>query len=215
MCTCFPQISFFSLLSVLCVMLSMAGSVLSCKNAQLARDFQDCSMVRLRREGRKELAGGGVRDTWVCPDLSLPSATQEGKVCVCCPSVPLLRPCPESGQELKLAPNSTCDEARGALKVIVHAAPQPFLLPHHLPGFHLCLPFQSPHRPELVGFSPPQAPFTSLFLSCFQNLLFSVCGLTICAAIICTLSAIVCCIQIFSLDLVHTVRGARVKAKQV
>ncbi|EFB14308.1 hypothetical protein PANDA_018262, partial [Ailuropoda melanoleuca] len=113
-------ISFFSLLSVLCVMLSMAGSVLSCKNAQLARDFQDCSM--------------------------------EGKVCVCCPSVPLLRPCPESGQELKLAPNSTCDEARGALK----------------------------------------------------NLLFSVCGLTICAAIICTLSAIVCCIQIFSLDLVHT-----------
>nr|KAF6396651.1 family with sequence similarity 189 member B [Rousettus aegyptiacus] len=38
----------------------------------------------------------------------------------------------------------------------------------------------------------------------FSNLLFSVCGLTICAAVICTLSAIVCCIQIFSLDLVHT-----------
>ncbi|XP_038958258.1 protein ENTREP3 isoform X27 [Rattus norvegicus] len=73
------SISFFSLLSVLCVMLSMAGSVLSCKNAQLARDFRECSM----------------------------------------------------------------------------------------------------------------------------NLLFSVCGLTICAAIICTLSAIVCCVQIFSLDLVH------------
>ncbi|XP_016076827.1 PREDICTED: protein FAM189B isoform X4 [Miniopterus natalensis] len=73
-------ISFFSLLSVLCVMLSMAGSVLSCKNAQVARDFRHCSM----------------------------------------------------------------------------------------------------------------------------NLLFSVCGLTICAAIICTLSAIVCCIQIFSLDLMHT-----------
>ncbi|XP_022346816.1 protein FAM189B isoform X1 [Enhydra lutris kenyoni] len=118
-------ISFFSLLSVLCVMLSMAGSVLSCKNAQLARDFQDCSM--------------------------------EGKVCVCCPSVPLLRPCPESGQELKVTPNSTCDEARGALK----------------------------------------------------NLLFSVCGLTICGAIICTLSAIVCCIQIFSLDLVHTLAPER------
>ncbi|XP_059531138.1 protein ENTREP3 isoform X3 [Myotis daubentonii] len=113
-------ISFFSLLSVLCVMLSMAGSVLSCKNAQLARDFRHCST--------------------------------EGKVCVCCPSGPLLRPCPESGQELKVAPNSTCDEARGALK----------------------------------------------------NLLFSVCGLTVCATIICTVSAIVCCIQIFSLDLMHT-----------
>ncbi|XP_051714539.2 protein ENTREP3 isoform X2 [Oryctolagus cuniculus] len=118
-------ISFFSLLSVLCVMLSMAGSVLSCKNAQLARDFQQCSM--------------------------------DGKVCVCCPSVPLVRPCPESGQELKVALNSTCEEARGALK----------------------------------------------------NLLFSVCGLTICAAIVCTLSAIVCCVQIFSLDLVHTLAPER------
>ncbi|XP_063137923.1 protein ENTREP3 isoform X22 [Rattus norvegicus] len=119
------SISFFSLLSVLCVMLSMAGSVLSCKNAQLARDFRECSM--------------------------------EGKVCVCCPPIPLHRPCPEWGQELKVAFNSTCDEARGALK----------------------------------------------------NLLFSVCGLTICAAIICTLSAIVCCVQIFSLDLVHVLAPER------
>lgn len=129
MCTCFPQISFFSLLSVLCVMLSMAGSVLSCKNAQLARDFQDCSMVRLRRESLKELVGGAVQDTWVCPDsgcFTLLTATQEGKVCVCCPSVPLLRPCPESGQELKVAPNSTCDEARGALKVSVLSLPHSF-----------------------------------------------------------------------------------------
>ncbi|XP_059120781.1 protein ENTREP3 isoform X2 [Peromyscus eremicus] len=122
-------ISFFSLLSVLCVMLSMAGSVLSCKNAQLARDFRECSMVRF----------------------------EEGKVCVCCPPISLHRPCPQWGQELKVALNSTCDEARGALK----------------------------------------------------NLLFSVCGLTICAAIICTLSAIVCCVQIFSLDLVHMLAPER------
>ncbi|XP_075834599.1 protein ENTREP3 isoform X11 [Microtus pennsylvanicus] len=123
------SISFFSLLSVLCVMLSMAGSVLSCKNAQLAQDFRECSTVRF----------------------------EEGKVCVCCPPIPLHRPCPEWGQELKVALNSTCDEARGALK----------------------------------------------------NLLFSVCGLTICAAIICTLSAIVCCVQIFSLDLVHMLAPER------
>ncbi|XP_027727685.1 protein FAM189B isoform X2 [Vombatus ursinus] len=113
-------ISFFSLLSVLCVMLSLAGSVLSCKNAQLARDFQECSM--------------------------------EGKVCVCCPSFHLPRPCRDSGQELKISLSTTCADALGALK----------------------------------------------------NLLFSVCGLTVCAAIVCALSAIVCCIQIFSLDLVHT-----------
>ncbi|XP_031230324.1 protein FAM189B isoform X10 [Mastomys coucha] len=40
----------------------------------------------------------------------------EGKVCICCPPDPLPRPCPEWGQELKVALNSTCDEARGALK---------------------------------------------------------------------------------------------------
>ncbi|XP_063482844.1 protein ENTREP3 isoform X4 [Symphalangus syndactylus] len=50
----------------------------------------------------------------------------------------------------------------------------------------------------VVGIVSWKRPFTLV------NLLFSVCGLTICAAIICTLSAIVCCIQIFSLDLVHT-----------
>lgn len=55
---CFPQISFFSLLSVLCVMLSMAGSVLSCKNAQLARDFQECILVRFE-EREPESAGWG------------------------------------------------------------------------------------------------------------------------------------------------------------
>lgn len=56
----FPQISFFSLLSVLCVMLSMAGSVLSCKNAQLARDFRDCSLVRFEA-AQPESTGCGRR----------------------------------------------------------------------------------------------------------------------------------------------------------
>lgn len=106
---------------------------------------------------------------------------------MCCPPIPLHRPCPEWGQELKVALNSTCDEARGALKVNM-----PFLIPSSL---------------HTVGFTPPK-PHTSLLSLSFllQNLLFSVCGLTICAAIICTLSAIVCCVQIFSLDLVHMVR---------
>uniref|UniRef100_A0A8V5GZF0 Uncharacterized protein n=1 Tax=Melopsittacus undulatus TaxID=13146 RepID=A0A8V5GZF0_MELUD len=37
----------------------------------------------------------------------------------------------------------------------------------------------------------------------FSDLLFSVCGLTVLSTIVCTLSAVVCCIQIFSLDIVH------------
>ncbi|CAH6907346.1 Fam189b [Phodopus roborovskii] len=55
----------------------------------------------------------------------------------------------------------------------------------------------------LVGIVSWKRPFTLV------NLLFSVCGLTICAAIICTLSAIVCCVQIFSLDLVHMLAPER------
>lgn len=59
----------------------------------------------------------------------------------------------------------------------------------------------------MCGADPSQALYSSRPLSfLLQNLLFSVCGLTICAAIICTLSALVCCVQIFSLDLVHMVR---------
>lgn len=156
-------------------------------------------MVR-SEEGERRVVGGAVWDAWVCPDsdcLTIPTSTQEGKMCVCCPSVTLLRPCQGSGQELKVTPNSTCDEARMALKVSLHAHL------HHSSSFPT-RPLLGSSQAEPVGFNPPRAPLTSPFLP--QNLLFSVCGLTIFAAIICTLSAIVCCLQIFSLDLVHTVR---------
>lgn len=42
-----------------------------------------------------------------------------------------------------------------------------------------------------------------------QDLLFSICGLTIFSTIVCTLSAVMCCIQIFSLDVIHMVSTAR------
>uniref|UniRef100_A0A6I8N236 Endosomal transmembrane epsin interactor 3 n=1 Tax=Ornithorhynchus anatinus TaxID=9258 RepID=A0A6I8N236_ORNAN len=116
-------ISFFSLLSVLCVVVSLAGAVLTCRNAQLARDFHDCQLG----------------------------------VCVCCPPPPLPRDCLPGGQALSLYPNPNC----------------------------------------------PGAPVA------FKDLLFSVCGLTVCATVICSLSAVVCCVQIFSLDLVHTLAPQR------
>lgn len=85
-------------------------------------------------------------NTSACPDsgcLTLSTPTQDGKVCVCCPSVRLLRPCPESGQELKIAPNSTCDEARGALKVSMHPHLRRSFLSSHLPGSHSLSPPES------------------------------------------------------------------------
>ncbi|NXC91550.1 F189B protein, partial [Cercotrichas coryphoeus] len=116
-------IAFFTLLSVLGVMLSLAGSILSCQNAQLVKTLEACE-----RE----------RDT-----------------CVCCQarSEPPPASCSQQSEMLTMFPTPNCRSIRVALK----------------------------------------------------DLLFSVCGLTIFSTIICTLSAVVCCIQIFSLDIVHVV----------
>lgn len=40
------QITFFTLLSVLGVMLGLAGSILSCQNAQLVKSLEACERVR-------------------------------------------------------------------------------------------------------------------------------------------------------------------------
>ncbi|NWZ96600.1 F189B protein, partial [Nesospiza acunhae] len=116
-------IAFFTLLSVLGVMLSLAGSILSCQNAQLVKTLEACE-----RE----------RDT-----------------CVCCQarSEPPPASCSQQSEQLTMFPNANCRSIRVALK----------------------------------------------------DLLFSVCGLTIFSTIVCMLSAVVCCIQIFSLDIVHVV----------
>ncbi|KAM8986517.1 protein ENTREP3 isoform 1-T1 [Ara ararauna] len=114
-------ITFFTLLSVLGIMLSLAGSILSCQNAQLVKSLQACE--------------------------------RERDSCVCCQarSEPPPASCTRQGEMLTMFPNPDCHSIRVALK----------------------------------------------------DLLFSVCGLTVFSTIICTLSAVVCCIQIFSLDIVH------------
>ncbi|NXY11337.1 F189B protein, partial [Pteruthius melanotis] len=116
-------IAFFTLLSVLGVMLSLAGSILSCQNAQLVKTLEACE--------------------------------RERDSCVCCQarSEPPPASCSQQSEMLTMFPNPNCRSIRVALK----------------------------------------------------DLLFSVCGLTVFSTIICTLSAVVCCIQIFSLDIVHVV----------
>lgn len=52
------QITFFTLLSVLGVMLSLAGSILSCQNAQLVKSLEACERVRL---------AGGCCNAPACP----------------------------------------------------------------------------------------------------------------------------------------------------
>ncbi|XP_074422984.1 protein ENTREP3 isoform X2 [Larus michahellis] len=114
-------ITFFTLLSVLGVMLSLAGSILSCQNAQLVKSLEACE--------------------------------REKDSCVCCQArlEPPPASCSQQSEMLTMFPNPDCRSIRVALK----------------------------------------------------DLLFSVCGLTVLSTIVCTLSAVVCCIQIFSLDIVH------------
>lgn len=46
LCHSLWQITFFMLLSAVCVMLNLAGSILSCQNAQLVNSLEDCQLVR-------------------------------------------------------------------------------------------------------------------------------------------------------------------------
>ncbi|XP_063802690.1 protein ENTREP3 isoform X2 [Pseudophryne corroboree] len=121
------SVTAFTLLSALSVMLSLAGSILSCQNGQLVKSFNSCK--------------------------------KENNWCVCCHPVTQQEAPPECGEleKLILYPNHQCDSIRTALK----------------------------------------------------DLLFSVCGLTIFSTIICTLSAVICCIQIFSLDVTHVLAPQR------
>ncbi|KAM4014635.1 protein ENTREP3 isoform 2-T2 [Anomaloglossus baeobatrachus] len=117
----------FTLVSALSVMLSLAGSILSCQNGQLVKSFTSCK--------------------------------KENNWCICCHPVGSQEALPDCREleKLTLYPNHQCDSIRVALK----------------------------------------------------DLLFSVCGLTIFSTIICTLSAVICCIQIFSLDVTHVLASQR------
>ncbi|XP_035423337.1 protein ENTREP3 isoform X2 [Cygnus atratus] len=165
-------ITFFTLLSVLGVMLSLAGSILSCQNAQLVKSLETCERVRLDKaerpwhsesspaaglRGRGELVAGLSGGSWErARGLEVPHSVprpQEKDSCICCQTHLENTPasCSQQGEMLTMFPNPDCRSIRVALK----------------------------------------------------DLLFSVCGLTVFSTIICTLSAVVCCIQIFSLDIVH------------
>ncbi|KAM4661904.1 protein ENTREP3 [Discoglossus pictus] len=120
-------ITLFTVLTALCVMLSLAGSILSCQNAQLVKSYDFCQ--------------------------------REKNWCVCChlPEEDFQPSCSRDVEILTMYPNPDCRSTRTALK----------------------------------------------------DLLFSVCGLTILSTIICTLSAVICCIQVFSLDVIHVLAPQR------
>uniref|UniRef100_A0A8C9WH53 Family with sequence similarity 189 member A1 n=1 Tax=Scleropages formosus TaxID=113540 RepID=A0A8C9WH53_SCLFO len=73
-------ITFFMLLSAVCVMLNLAGSILSCQNAQLVNSLEACQLVREHSGFCPQYSGlqGDVskrRDSFVWSLAPLPAAT--------------------------------------------------------------------------------------------------------------------------------------------
>uniref|UniRef100_A0A8C7M9T6 Endosomal transmembrane epsin interactor 2 n=1 Tax=Oncorhynchus kisutch TaxID=8019 RepID=A0A8C7M9T6_ONCKI len=87
-------ITFFMLLSAVCVMLNLAGSILSCQNAQLVNSLEDCQLIKFDSDG----------------------------VCVCCELQHQSSSCNNLGETLKLNPLSDCDTIRQHLKFMPHRA---------------------------------------------------------------------------------------------
>ncbi|CDQ79342.1 unnamed protein product [Oncorhynchus mykiss] len=85
------SITFFMLLSAVCVMLNLAGSILSCQNAQLVNSLEDCQLIKFDSDG----------------------------VCVCCELQHQSSSCNNLGETLKLNPLSDCDTIRQHLKELL------------------------------------------------------------------------------------------------
>ncbi|XP_028812411.1 protein FAM189A1 isoform X2 [Denticeps clupeoides] len=84
-------ITFFMLLSAVCVMLNLAGSILSCQNAQLVNSLEDCQLIKFDSDG----------------------------VCVCCELQPQSSSCNNLGETLKLNPLRDCNVIRLRLKELL------------------------------------------------------------------------------------------------
>uniref|UniRef100_A0A4W3IVV9 Family with sequence similarity 189 member A1 n=1 Tax=Callorhinchus milii TaxID=7868 RepID=A0A4W3IVV9_CALMI len=84
----FSQITCFLLLSAVCVMLNLAGSILSCQNAHLIASLQRCMLYKFDRAG----------------------------VCVCCEIQERATECTHLGETLKLNPVLECGAVRVLLK---------------------------------------------------------------------------------------------------
>ncbi|XP_067871776.1 protein ENTREP2 isoform X3 [Heterodontus francisci] len=81
-------ITFFMLLSAVCVMLNLAGSILSCQNAQMVTSLEECQLYKFNSDG----------------------------VCVCCEIQEQATGCSTFSETLKLNPVRECSTVHLALK---------------------------------------------------------------------------------------------------
>ncbi|XP_008403414.1 uncharacterized protein fam189a1 isoform X1 [Poecilia reticulata] len=95
-------ITFFMLLSAVCVMLNLAGSILSCQNAQLVNSLEECKLC------------GCV----VSPPPHQVPFDNDG-VCVCCEQQKQSTGCNNQAEMLKLNPLRDCNTIRLRLKELL------------------------------------------------------------------------------------------------
>uniref|UniRef100_A0A8C5GRF1 Family with sequence similarity 189 member A1 n=1 Tax=Gouania willdenowi TaxID=441366 RepID=A0A8C5GRF1_GOUWI len=105
-------ITFFMLLSAVCVMLNLAGSILSCQNAQLVNSLEDCQLLKFDSDG----------------------------VCVCCELQKQSSSCNNLGETLKLNPLRDCNTIRLRLKFVTLGSPKQHLGldPHKTKNSSVC-----------------------------------------------------------------------------
>ncbi|XP_062821008.1 protein ENTREP3 isoform X1 [Anolis carolinensis] len=153
-------ITFFTLLSVLGIMLSLAGSILSCRHAQQVKEQEVCERLKhqesFRPQENHRLDPLGRHHGGAVSQLNV--GTNRNR---------FAQVFPPTEQNKQCNSEAICRN------------------------------------------SPDRVPDCSRLLLVIKDLLFSVCGLTIFAIVVCTLSAITCCIQIFSVDILHVLSPPR------
>ncbi|XP_064245225.1 protein ENTREP2 isoform X7 [Passer domesticus] len=150
-------ITFFMLLSAVCVMLNLAGSILSCQNAQLVKSLEGCQLIKFDSDG----------------------------VCVCCEMQHQTSGCSNLGETLKLNPLQECNAVRLTLKFLPqrpHSANPDCMTPHgtvlhqtldfdefippippppYYPPEYTCTPVGEAQRSLHLDF--PHSPFGALY----------------------------------------------------
>ncbi|XP_050165273.1 protein ENTREP2 isoform X5 [Myiozetetes cayanensis] len=150
-------ITFFMLLSAVCVMLNLAGSILSCQNAQLVKSLEGCQLIKFDSDG----------------------------VCVCCEMQHQTSGCSNLGETLKLNPLQECNAVRLTLKFLPqrpHSSNADCMTPHgtvlhqtldfdefippippppYYPPEYTCTPVMEAQRGLHLDF--PHSPFGALY----------------------------------------------------
>lgn len=109
---CFVQVSLFMLLSAVCVILSLAGSMLSCQNAQMVKSYLRCQVNCLPFIFYYSISFSSL---FTC--LTVCALQVENSLCVCCEYTKEQMCSRKDDEALVLYLHADCNSVRHQLKV--------------------------------------------------------------------------------------------------